>query len=131
MTRLPVAPTTVLDAGDRPAWVIFTSGSTGRPKGAMLSHHSLLAAVAAASAARPVAPDDCYLYPFPLFHVSAYNVLIQHRYGRPVVLLRSFDAAEVLERLPAPSGHHHVARTDDDGDVARPPGVRARRPSPP
>ncbi len=80
----------------RPAWIIFTSGSTGRPKGAMLTHASLLAAVDAAAAARPVAPDDCYLYPFPLFHVSAYNVLIQHRFGRPVVLLRAFAADEVL-----------------------------------
>ena len=79
-----------------PAWIIFTSGSTGRPKGAVLTHASLAAAVDAAAAARPVAPDDCYLYPFPLFHVSAYNVLIQHRFGRPVVLLRSFSASDVL-----------------------------------
>lgn len=81
---------------DAPAWIIFTSGSTGRPKGAVLTHRSLIAAISAASGARPVAPDDCYLYPFPLFHVSAYNVLIQHRAGRPVVLQRGFDADEVM-----------------------------------
>lgn len=80
-----------------PAWIVFTSGSTGRPKGAVLTHASLLAAVEAAAAARPVREDDCYLYPFPLFHVSAYNLLIQQRAGRPVVLLRTFDAAEVLD----------------------------------
>jgi len=86
------------------AWIIFTSGSTGRPKGAVLTHASLLAATESAAAARPVAPDDCYLYPFPLFHVSAYNVLIQHRFGRPVVLMRSFTPGDVL----AACEHHAV-----------------------
>ncbi len=79
------------------AWLIFTSGSTGRAKAAMLTHRSLLAAVDAANGARPVGAEDCYLYPFPLFHVAAYNVLVQHRHRRPVVLLRSFDAGEVLD----------------------------------
>ncbi len=79
-----------------PAWILFTSGTTGQPKGATLSHHSLLAALDSASHARKVRPDDRYLYPFPLFHVSAHNVLLQHRYGAAVALVRSFSAPLVL-----------------------------------
>ena len=43
--------------------------------------------------ARPVADDDVYLFPFPLFHVAAYNVVHHHLRRRPVVLLPRFDAA--------------------------------------
>ena len=78
------------------AWLIHTSGSTGRPKGVMLTHTSLLAAVANTAVARPLADDDVYLFPFPLFHVAAYNVLHAHLRRRPVVLVRRFDAAQVL-----------------------------------
>ena len=79
------------------AWILFTSGTTGRPKGAMLTHASLLAALRSASDARPVETNDVFLYPFPLFHVSAHNVLIQHLHARTVVLVRSFDPPVVLD----------------------------------
>ncbi len=80
-----------------PAWILFTSGSTGRPKGAMLSHRAFMAALRSAALSRPVQPSDKYYYPFPLFHVSAHNVLLQHLYGAAVVLARSFDAADTLK----------------------------------
>jgi len=82
---------------DDPAWILFTSGSTGRPKGAVLSHRSMLAGLRSAALARPVEPSDKYYYPFPLFHVSAHNVLLQHQFGAAVVLARSFDAADTLK----------------------------------
>jgi acyl-CoA synthetase (AMP-forming)/AMP-acid ligase II len=82
---------------DDVAWVIFTSGTTGRPKGVLVTHASLAAAVRTTAAGRPLADDDVYLYPFPLFHVSAYNVLHAHARRRPVVLPTRFDASEVLE----------------------------------
>jgi acyl-CoA synthetase (AMP-forming)/AMP-acid ligase II len=82
---------------DDAAWILFTSGSTGRPKGAVLSHRSFLASLASAALARPVERSDRYYYPFPLFHVSAHNVMLQHLYGAAVVLARSFDAAETLQ----------------------------------
>ncbi len=82
--------------GEDPVWILFTSGSTGRPKGAVLSHRSLLAGLRSAALARPVNADDKYYYPFPLFHVAAHNVLLQHQYGAAVVLARSFDAADTL-----------------------------------
>ncbi|CAB4926234.1 MAG: AMP-binding protein [Actinobacteria bacterium] len=73
------------------AWLLFTSGTTAAPKGAMLSHRSVLAAVEASSAARPVEDDDVYLFPFPLCHVAGYNVVHRHVAGRPVVLVDRFD----------------------------------------
>ncbi len=79
-----------------PAWILYTSGSTGRPKGAILSHRSFLAGLESAALARPVVAGDKYLYPFPLFHVAAHNVLLQHQYGAAVVLLRSFAVEETL-----------------------------------
>lgn len=90
------------DAADTDvAWLIHTSGTTGRAKGALLTHASLLAAVANTAIARPMADDDVYLFPFPLFHVAAYNVLHSHLRRRPVVLLPRFDAAAVLELVTA------------------------------
>jgi acyl-CoA synthetase (AMP-forming)/AMP-acid ligase II len=79
-----------------PAWILFTSGTTGRPKGAVLTQRSLLAGLRSAALGRPVRRDDRYLYPFPLFHVAAHNVLLQHRHGAAVVLLKSFDPTALL-----------------------------------
>lgn len=86
----------ITDPAPGPAWIIFTSGTTGAPKGARLTHASLEAAVQNTASGRPLADDDVYLYPFPLFHVSAYNVLHAHHRRRPVVLLPRFDAGAVL-----------------------------------
>jgi acyl-CoA synthetase (AMP-forming)/AMP-acid ligase II len=91
----PVAPLPPT-AGSDPAWILFTSGTTGRPKGAVLTHDSLLAGLRAAALGRPVEAGDRYYYPFPLFHVAAHNVLLQHQHGAAVVLARSFDPAETL-----------------------------------
>ena len=82
--------------GESAAWILFTSGTTGKPKGAVLTHRSLLAGVRSAALGRPVQADDRYFYPFPLFHVAAHNVLLQHQFGAAVVLARRFDAAETL-----------------------------------
>jgi acyl-CoA synthetase (AMP-forming)/AMP-acid ligase II len=80
-----------------PAWLIFTSGTTSRPKGAVLTHQGVLAAVGVTAAARPARDDDVYLFPFPLCHVAAYNVVHHHLRGRPVVLLDRFEAGQFAE----------------------------------
>lgn len=81
------------------AWLIGTSGTTGTPKLAMLTHASLLAAVQVTLAARPVRDDDTFCTPFPLCHVAGYNVLGLHRMARPVVLMRKFDPARLVELI--------------------------------
>lgn len=91
----PVAPLPATDSDDA-IWILHTSGSTGRPKGAVLTHRSFLAALRAGALGRPVQQTDRYLYPFPLFHVSAHNVLLQHQYGAAVILTRSFDPVTTL-----------------------------------
>jgi acyl-CoA synthetase (AMP-forming)/AMP-acid ligase II len=93
----PGSPSTSLPiTTDDCAWLIHTSGTTGRPKGVMLTHRSLAAGVVNSAIARPLADDDVYLFPFPLFHVAAYNVLHAHLRRRPVILVPRFDAASVL-----------------------------------
>lgn len=79
-----------------PAWLIFTSGTTAAPKGAVLSHANILAACRSTEPGRPIAPDDVYLFPFPLCHVAGYNVVRHHRAGRPVALLDGFAPDDFL-----------------------------------
>ncbi len=81
------------------AWIIHTSGTTGRPRAAMLTHGSLAAAVVNTAIARPMADDDVYLFPFPLFHVAAYNVLHAHLRRRPVVLIPRFEPAAFMRTV--------------------------------
>lgn len=84
-------------APEDPAWLLYTSGSTGKPKGAVLSHQAIIAGLHSAVLGRPVLPTDNYYYPFPLFHVAAHNVLLQHAFGATVILTATFNAQETLQ----------------------------------
>ena len=99
--RAPSTPARSLPVPDAHdcAWVIFTSGSTGRPKGVEVTHASMAAAVTTTAAARPLADDEVYLFPFPLFHIAAYNVVHAHARRRPVVLLERFAAQRLLDAI--------------------------------
>jgi len=82
-----------------PAWIIYTSGTTGQSKGAVLTHHSVLAAVRATDECRVIAPDDVYLLPFPLCHIAGYNVIHHHARGVPLVLMPRFDPSGFVDAV--------------------------------
>ncbi len=118
------AGTTALSDSD-PCWIVPTSGTTGTPKLAMLTHASLLAAARGCAEARPVAAGDVYLLAFPLCHVAAYNVLVQHLHGGTVVVTRRFEprrTAELIERhrvTVASLAPTMIAALLDDGAARR------------
>jgi acyl-CoA synthetase (AMP-forming)/AMP-acid ligase II len=84
-----------------PAWLVFTSGSTGTPKGVVHTHRSLLAAVRGSVEGRQVPEHGVYLFPFPMCHISGYNLLVQHATGSAVVLASRFRPDEFVATVNA------------------------------
>jgi acyl-CoA synthetase (AMP-forming)/AMP-acid ligase II len=111
-----------------PAWLVFTSGSTGTPKGVIHTHRSLLAAVRGSVEGRQVPEHGVYLFPFPMCHISGYNLLVQHATGSAVVLASRFrpdefvaavNACEVTSCSLAPTMLHGLlAHLEDSEDTA-------------
>ncbi|MFR9804052.1 AMP-binding protein [Pseudonocardia sp. RS010] len=81
------------------AWLLYTSGTTGLPKGAMLTHRSIMGAVFNSALSWGHSPDGGLLFPWPLYHVAGYAVLVSHLRGDAVHVLRRFDAGRVLELI--------------------------------
>ncbi len=119
------APTTLPPAEidpDDDACIFYTSGTTGFPKGAQLTHrgsvHNLLnlafmAAVGNAAEAKvgstsglpdladAEAPQNVFMAPTPLFHVTANNCLLHPATisGSRIVFLHKWDAGRALELI--------------------------------
>ena len=89
-------------AGDEVAVIMYTSGTTGRPKGAMLTHGNLFWNNVNGLHAMDFATSDVTLVCAPLFHIGGLNVttLMTWQKGGEVLLLRSFDAGQVLDLIP-------------------------------
>jgi malonyl-CoA/methylmalonyl-CoA synthetase len=85
------------------AAIIYTSGTTGRSKGAMLTRGNLASNACALAATWRFSADDVLLHALPLFHVhglfAAINTVLAS--GASLLLLDAFDAALVLQYLPA------------------------------
>jgi acyl-CoA synthetase (AMP-forming)/AMP-acid ligase II len=132
--RHPVSPD---DPGaPAPAWLVFTSGSTGTPKGVIHTHRSLLAAVRGSVEGRRVPEHGVYLFPFPMCHISGYNLLVQHATGSAVVLASRFrpdefmatvNAGKVTSCSLAPTMLHALLAHLDDADRGA-PGEEAANP---
>ena len=86
--------------GDDVAFIMYTSGTTGLPKGAMLTHGNVFW-----NSINVCFGEDglsgTTLTCAPLFHIGGLNVttLLSLGKGVEVVLLRSFDAGEVLSLI--------------------------------
>ena len=80
------------------AMIMYTSGTTGLPKGAMLTHNNILWNNINSMFAFGGSRDDTVLTAAPLFHIGGLNVMTLGAFhvGSTVVLLRNFDAGQVL-----------------------------------
>jgi acyl-CoA synthetase (AMP-forming)/AMP-acid ligase II len=82
--------------------LIYTSGTTGRPKGCMITQHAHAFMADQSAAYQAMLPGDRALVIAPLFHVGARSQqLPMHQRGGTVVILRRFDATEVLQTIAA------------------------------
>lgn len=85
------------------ASIIYTSGTTGRPKGAMLSHGNLSSNACALHDIWGFVPGDVLLHALPIYHVHGLFVATHCALlnGSRMIFLESFDAATVIDLLPA------------------------------
>jgi fatty-acyl-CoA synthase len=83
-----------------PHMILYTSGTTGRPKGAMLTHRRTVDDALAMAAALQPKSSDVYMNYFPPFHVGNWDHMkLFMLLGGRIILLRQFNAAEVLATL--------------------------------
>lgn len=83
-----------------PHMILYTSGTTGRPKGATLTHRRTVDDALGMVAALQPRSSDVYINYFPPFHVGNWDHMkLFLLLGGRVILLRQFDAGEVLATL--------------------------------
>lgn len=96
----PLAQAVSTDVHDV-AIIMYTSGTTGLPKGAMLTHGNIMWNNINAMMAFGGSRDDVVLTVAPLFHIGGLNVMTISSFhlGSTLVLMRNFDAPQVLEHI--------------------------------
>lgn len=83
-----------------PHMILYTSGTTGRPKGALLSHGRTVTDALGMTAVLGIRSSDTFLNYFPPFHVGNWDHMkLFFLVGARVVLLRQFDATQVLSQI--------------------------------
>jgi fatty-acyl-CoA synthase len=85
-----------------PHMILYTSGTTGRPRGAVLSHRRTMDDAFSMAAVLGARGDDTFFNYFPPFHVGNWDHMkLFLLVGARVIMLRQFDATEVLRTIPA------------------------------
>jgi long-chain acyl-CoA synthetase len=85
-----------------PAWIFYTSGTTGFPKGAILTHRNLLfMAMTYYADIERVESGSTMIHAAPLSHGSGQYMLPHLLGGGHQVILRKFDAAEIVAAFAA------------------------------
>lgn len=94
---------TVRSQPDDLAAILYTSGTTGRSKGASLTHRNLASNALALVEAWGFTRRDVLLHALPIYHVHGLFVATHCALmsGARMLWLPKFDAAEVIDRLPA------------------------------
>jgi acyl-CoA synthetase (AMP-forming)/AMP-acid ligase II len=87
-------------ADDDALCIIYTSGTTGRPKGVVQGHRAHAALSEILAGELQLGGDDRLLAIAPLFHIGARSLASGAQWrGGCVVLMRGFDAAEVIRTI--------------------------------
>ncbi|MGX7263743.1 o-succinylbenzoate--CoA ligase [Enterococcus crotali] len=82
------------------ASIMYTSGTTGNPKGVIQQFSNHLASALATQENMSISPDDCWLCPVPLFHISGLSIIVRQLVlGCSLRLYSKFDATVVTKDL--------------------------------
>jgi len=101
-----LTPSPVVVELDAPRFLLYTSGSSADPKGVLHSDRTLLAECEAQSAFHGLRPDEVFVMPSPVAHVSGllYGILLPVLLGATSVLMPAWDAGRFLELVEAEGG---------------------------
>lgn len=101
----PAAPLAPPDL-DAPRFLLYTSGSSADPKGVLHSDATLLTECAAQAAYHEMGPDEVFVMPSPVAHVSGllYGILLPVFLGATSVLMPAWDPGRFLELVEAEGG---------------------------
>lgn len=94
--RPPLLP----PGSSEPVRIRYTSGTAGTPKGAVLPRRCYDASVASVTdVIAPVCADDVVIHVAPMTHASGALLLPHAAVGARAVLLRHFDAGDLIDRI--------------------------------
>ena len=108
-SELPtVAPEQYIDNGyalDGIASIMYTSGTTGKPKGVPQRFANHRASALATQKNMAITPDDCWLCPTTLYHISGLSVLLRSLVlGISVRLYEKYNCEQIAKDIMAEKG---------------------------
>lgn len=84
---------------DSAAIIVYTSGTTGLPKGVLLTHRSVVVDLHNVATYGQQTPESVVVHVSPLYHQTFVHVLVHLAFGGAVVLMKKFDAGELLAAI--------------------------------